>query len=328
MHSKLHEASTVLGSIADELNGTFQPGQDSHAERAHGYAKGWSERYAAERAQLPEIDLDSKALTVYVRASINNDLADGPTHAKFVLDQAFADEILRLMAVAIENKLAYAEVWGGPDWCDNGQHRIDCEIFSVSDEALYWRGHPKHSDFTVETARIGIKSLLRTAMEAVASGQSTVYFEIDDELRALIDGIDPFGDEYAVRVPLSTLLPVDEQAQLAIALQQAYDEGMAGRFAIGNVEGVSVVSFFRNKSDDGEQINENLAAKVLKASTAQEAVLEQLAIELEASQWFDGDNFVHVREIVAVLRGNVPDKPLVENLGDFEAELNLPDSKD
>lgn len=44
----LEDAIAALGRIADILDGTFKPGDDSYAEEVHGIAVGWRDRLVAE----------------------------------------------------------------------------------------------------------------------------------------------------------------------------------------------------------------------------------------------------------------------------------------
>lgn len=44
----LEDAIAALDRIAEILDGTFKPGDDSYAEEAHGIAVGWRDRLTSE----------------------------------------------------------------------------------------------------------------------------------------------------------------------------------------------------------------------------------------------------------------------------------------
>lgn len=103
--------------------------------------------------------------------------------------------------------------------------------------------------------------------------------------------------EYKIRVPLKALLDDTQVKTLVAALQRSYDDGTAGGFDITSTGPVSVVTFYREMSDDLGVIQDNIARNALKSREPEAVVVEQLAYELAEHQ----DESPIVQEIVTTM---------------------------
>ena len=103
--------------------------------------------------------------------------------------------------------------------------------------------------------------------------------------------------EYKIRVPLKALLDDTQVKTLVAALQRSYDDGTAGGFDITSTGAVSVVTFYREMSDDLGVIQDNIARNALKSREPEAVVVEQLAYELADHQ----DESPIVQEIVTTM---------------------------
>jgi hypothetical protein len=93
-----------------------------------------------------------------------NEYGEGPSYAEITVDKDFLDRLVRLRRVCKENDLESVSVLTGPDrWEAEDYFRLRGDNLRVFGDLFWFEAHPKHADYSVETAMLSIADLCSLA---------------------------------------------------------------------------------------------------------------------------------------------------------------------
>lgn len=97
----------------------------------------------------------------------NNEFADIPSRATFVLTADDAREIARLAQLCKDNDLARVVRWDGradyfmgDEGAESEPCRVECDQLVINGNSFWFTAIVKHTDIRIETERCSIKELL------------------------------------------------------------------------------------------------------------------------------------------------------------------------
>lgn len=124
----------------------------------------------AHAADQPAIN--RHILTVLIEAYAASDYGDGPTYAKFQVDEAFAGRLAELQVVLNDYDLSEARINAGPEhWGPSDIEealRLSSAELVVTANSCWFRDRPKHTDYHVETRAMDIEALLNAFNDGVS----------------------------------------------------------------------------------------------------------------------------------------------------------------
>jgi len=113
---------------------------------------------------------------VFIEAYACSDYGDAPRFAKLFATKTFCEQLAKLQALCVEHDLSELCVYESPDAWGPGniedELRLTCAELVVTKSAFWFKDHPKHSDYTIETRAQDIDVFI----EAVSSEGGTPLF--------------------------------------------------------------------------------------------------------------------------------------------------------
>lgn len=128
-------------------------------------------------------------ITVFVGASTTSEFGEGPSFAKFKVNDRFIARLRRLKALCEEQGLTEVRVTAGPDlWggCDENALRLQCPELVVTCGSFWFNDQPKHMDYEILTRGQSIDSFIEMVNE---DGAKERFIDgIEEEIAALDAG--------------------------------------------------------------------------------------------------------------------------------------------
>jgi hypothetical protein len=107
-------------------------------------------------------------ITVFVGASTTAEFGEGPSFAKFTVNDRFIAQLRRLKALCEEQGLTEVRVTAGPDlWggCDENALRLQCPELVVTCGSFWFNDQPKNMDYEIQTRGQSIDSFIEMVTE-------------------------------------------------------------------------------------------------------------------------------------------------------------------
>ena len=84
-----------------------------------------------------------------------------PDWAALEVNSTFISRIKRLRAICKKERLAgVIEACGPDEWGGGDEQTVQGDLLIVEKDLFYFRAHPRHADYEVETANVDIKAFL------------------------------------------------------------------------------------------------------------------------------------------------------------------------
>lgn len=137
---------------------------------------------------------DGFELPVYFPVSATDEHGSSPMYAKLVVKQAFLETLARLEAVCSLHGLNEARVDDAPDsWGPNTEElRLQLPELVVSSGSFWFRDHPKHTNYEIETPPHPVDALSKLFGDRALAGDSTPAYlgPSPDDLQQCVEDAD------------------------------------------------------------------------------------------------------------------------------------------
>jgi hypothetical protein len=166
--------------------------QQRQADKArHEDRIGWlaakAPRLASGTVKIDEkVSVPPWEITVFVGATTTAEFGEGPSFAKFTVNDRFIAQLQRLKALCEDQGLTEVRVTAGPDlWggCDENELRLQCPELVVTCGSFWFNDRPKHMDYEIQTRGQSIDSFIKMVSE---DGPQERFIDgIEEEIAAL-----------------------------------------------------------------------------------------------------------------------------------------------
>ena len=134
-------------------------------------------------------DLGGKAVRVYMGVHACHEYGESPDYCWTDINQSWVNRVFELRAASDSLNLSEMEdSCEVPDWMDDfGTYRIQYDCLKVAGDEFWYKGEPKHCDYSVETYMIHIDKLIHL-VQGCSRGELYLFkdrFDVDSLMEKL-----------------------------------------------------------------------------------------------------------------------------------------------